>query len=133
MKWNFERTKSQLKEIPFDKLKIAFALKIVADNAIMYCKEGGTITVRVADASIDGKPYQTCSISDEGIGLSKEDVGRVFEKFFRSQLAVLSSPDGTGLGLFIVKHVVERHGGKVWIESEGEGKGATVTVALPVK
>ncbi|MFA5854383.1 MAG: ATP-binding protein [Patescibacteria group bacterium] len=133
LKWNFERTKSQLKEIPFDKAKISFALKIVADNAITYCKEGGTVTVRVADAKIDGNAYQTCSISDEGIGISKSDIERVFDKFFRSQAAVLSSPDGTGLGLFIVKHVVEAHGGKVWIESEGEGKGATVTLALPVK
>lgn len=132
LKWNFERTKSQLKEIPFDKLKISFVLKIIADNAITYCKEGGTITVRVADAILDGKPYQTCSFSDEGIGLSKGDLERVFDKFFRSQQAVLSSPDGTGLGMFIVKHVVEAHGGKAWIASEGEGKGATVAVALPV-
>lgn len=133
LKWNFERTKSQLKEIPFDKLKISFALKIIADNAITYCKENGTITVRVADTSIDGKSYQTCSFTDEGIGLSKGDIERVFEKFFRSQGAILASPDGTGLGLFIVKHYLEAHGGKAWVESDGEGKGATVTIALPVK
>ncbi len=133
LKWNFERAKSQLKEIPFDKAKISFALAIIADNAITYGKEGGTITVRVFDTSMDGEAYQACSVSDEGIGLSKQDADRVFEKFFRSQAAVLRSPDGTGLGLFIVKHFTEAHGGRVWVESEGEGKGTTVTVALPVK
>ncbi len=133
LKWKFERTKSQLKEIPFDKAKISFALKIMIDNAITYSKEGGTITVRVADAKIDGAAYQVCSVSDEGIGLSKENLERVFDKFFRSQKAVLQSPDGSGLGLFIIKHFIEAHDGKVWIESDGEGKGATVAIALPVR
>ncbi len=133
LKWKFERTKSQLKEIPFDKAKISFALKIMIDNAITYSKEGGTITTHVADAKIEGVPYQVCSVSDEGIGFSKENLERAFDKFFRSQKAVLQSPDGSGLGLFIVKHFIEAHGGKVWIESEGEGKGATVAFALPVR
>ncbi len=133
LKWKFERTKSQLKEIPFDKAKIAFALKIMIDNAIMYGKEGDTITVRVGDAEINGGAYQVCSVNDEGIGLSKEQADRVFEKFFRAPSAVLQAPDGAGLGLFIVKHVLEAHGGNAWVESEGEGKGTTATIALPVK
>ncbi|WKZ28750.1 MAG: HAMP domain-containing sensor histidine kinase [Patescibacteria group bacterium] len=130
LKWSFERTKSQIREIPIDKAKIDFALKIVVDNAIMYAKEGSTVTVRIADAKINGIDCQVCSVSDQGIGFSKDNLERVFDKFFRSQDAVLASPDGTGLGLFIVKHYVEAHGGKIWIESEGEGKGSTVIIAL---
>ncbi len=131
LKWNFERTKSQLKEISIDKAKIAFALKIVVDNAVLYCKEGGTVTVRMNDVQIGGESFQVCTVNDQGIGLSKDDAVRVFDKFFRSQQAVLASPDGTGLGLCIVKQYAEAHGGKAWIESEGEGKGTTFFLALP--
>ena len=133
LKWKFERPKDQPKQIPIDKVKIATALKIVLGNAVMYSKKGGKITARVSDEKLDGEEYQVVTITDDGIGIPKEDQERIFEKFFRSQPSVLAVADGTGLGMFIVKHFVEAHRGKVWVQSPGEGKGTTVTLALPMK
>jgi signal transduction histidine kinase len=133
LKWKFDRPKDQPRQIPIDKVKMATALKIVLGNAVMYSKKGGRINARVSDERIDGVEYQVCTIADEGIGIPKEDQERIFEKFYRSQPAVLSVADGTGLGMFIVKNFVEAHRGKVWVQSAGEGKGTTVAIALPVK
>jgi len=133
LKWKFERMKEQPKQIPIDKVKMATVLKIVLGNAVMYGKEGGKLTVHVGEEKIDGVEYQVCSIQDDGIGIPKEDQERVFEKFYRSQPSVHKVADGTGLGMFIVKHFVEAHRGMVRVKSAGEGKGTTVTIALPVK
>ena len=133
MRWKFERSKNQLRELPIDKAKIAFALKILIDNALTYGKRGGMITAGVIEKTLDGAPHLVCAIADDGIGMAKDEMARVFEKFFRSQRAVLVSPDGAGLGMFIVKHIIEAHGGTVWVESEGENKGTTVFFALPLK
>lgn len=132
-KWTFKRTKEQVREIPVDKQKISTVLRILLGNAVMYNKEKGRITVDVAEERLDGKLHQVCTVADDGIGLSAEDKERVFEKFYRSKEAILKVADGTGLGLFIVRHFVEAHGGRVWVESAGVGKGTTVAFALPVE
>lgn len=133
LKWKFERPKDQPREIPIDKVKMATVLKIVLGNAVMYAKKGGKIVARINDERIDGLEYLVCTIQDDGIGIPAEDQERVFEKFYRSQPAIHAVADGTGLGMFIVKHFVEAHRGKVWVKSAGEGKGTTVAIALPVK
>jgi len=133
LKWKFERSKEQPRQIPVDKVKMATALKIALGNAMMYGKPGGKIVAKVGEERIDGVEYQVCTITDDGIGIPKEDQDRVFEKFYRSQPAVRKVADGTGLGMFILKHFVEAHRGKVWVKSAGEGKGTSVTIALPVK
>jgi signal transduction histidine kinase len=133
IKWKFQRTKEQLKEIPMDKAKIATVLKILIGNAITYTPDAGSVTVSVGDSEINGNEYQVFAIKDSGIGIPKEEAERVFEKFYRAAPAKLKAPDGTGLGMFIVKHFVEAHRGLVRLESEGEGKGTTVSFALPVK
>lgn len=133
LKWKFERPKDQPRQIPIDKVKMATALKIVLGNAVMYGKKGGKIAAKVGEERIDGVEYQVCTIADDGIGIPKEDQERIFEKFYRSQPAVHQVADGTGLGMFILKHFVEAHRGMVWVKSAGEGKGTTVTIALPVK
>jgi signal transduction histidine kinase len=129
--WKFQRSKEQLREIPMDKAKIQTVLKILIHNAINYSEAGGTITVVVGDSSLNGKEYQVFSIKDSGIGIPKEDVAKVFEKFYRSGTSKLKAADGTGLGLFIVKNFVEAHQGLIKIESEGIGKGTTISFALP--
>ncbi|HTK60182.1 MAG TPA: HAMP domain-containing sensor histidine kinase [Candidatus Baltobacteraceae bacterium] len=133
IKWKFDRPKDQPRQIPIDKVKIATAMKIVVGNAVIYSKKGGKIYARISDEKIDGLDYQVVTITDEGIGIPKEDQERIFEKFFRSQPSVLAVADGTGLGMFIVKNFVEAHRGKVWVKSAGEGKGTTVALALPVR
>lgn len=133
LKWKFQRSKEQPRAIPMDKTKVAAVLKILIGNAVVYNKEGGKVSVSIADKKIDGLEYQVCEIEDEGLGLSKEDQARVFDKFFRAKPAVLKVADGTGLGMFIVKHFIEAQHGLVRVESDGEGKGTLVAFALPVK
>jgi len=133
LKWKFQRTKEQLKQIPMDKAKIATVLKILIGNAISYSPDGGAIAVSIGDREINGNDYQVFTIKDAGIGIPERDTDRVFEKFYRAPSAKLKAPDGTGLGMFIVKSFIEAHRGLIRLESEGEGKGTTVSFALPVK
>jgi two-component system sensor histidine kinase SenX3 len=70
-------------------------------------------------------------VTDSGIGIPREQLKRVFKRFYRIRASVLSQVKGSGLGLFIVRSVVERHGGKVFAESAGEGLGSTFTIVLP--
>jgi len=71
-------------------------------------------------------------VADTGIGIPKEQHPRMFTKFFRAANAIRLETDGSGLGLFIAKNIIEKHGGKIWIESE-EGKGTTVLFTLPLQ
>jgi signal transduction histidine kinase len=70
------------------------------------------------------------SVADQGIGIPRASVGRVFERFYKVDRARVRG-GGTGLGLSIARHVVEQHGGRIWVESE-EGKGSVFSFALPV-
>ena len=72
-------------------------------------------------------------VKDSGMGMSEKDLGRLFTKFARSEAAQKIDPNGLGLGLYFVKRVVEDHKGKVWAESEGEGKGSAFLVELPLR
>jgi len=131
LQWKFKRAKEQIKELPLDKNKITSALKIIIGNAVAYNKDGGKLEVDIRTDSFGGKEYLVCSVSDEGLGIPPGDQGKFFDKFYRSRPAVLKVADGTGLGNYIVKNVVEAHGGWVRVESGGEGKGMTVSFGLP--
>jgi signal transduction histidine kinase len=97
-------------------------------NAVKYNRDGGTVTVRLA--TLDGARVLT--VADTGIGIPKQDLGRVFERFYRVDTARARDTGGTGLGLAIVRHAVERHGGSVRVESL-LGEGTTFTVVLPIE
>ena len=71
------------------------------------------------------------SVRDQGIGIPADDVKRIFKRFFRVPHRSLAHVKGTGLGLFIVKAIAEKHGGKVFAASAGEGCGTTITLELP--
>ena len=113
----------------YDRGKLALALENVLDNAIKYSLDGASVGVTVThdDHTI------RISVADTGIGLSKVDAGRMFEKFFRSARAIRLHTDGSGLGLFITKTIIEGHGGRVSMASEGENRGTIVTIELPVR
>jgi len=97
------------------------------DNAIKYSPEGGMITI----SAIEKDPGEIqFSIKDNGIGIPKEDLPRIFERFYRVDKGRSQELGGTGLGLSIVKHLVQAHGGKVWVDSQ-LGKGSTFYFALP--
>ncbi len=94
-------------------------------NATKFSPEGGQVTIHVEE----GNETLKLSVSDNGIGITKEDLPRVFDPFAAIQKT--SFIKGTGLGLSLAKGLVEAHGGKIWAESAGEGKGATFTFTLP--
>ncbi len=96
------------------------------DNAIKYSSDGGKIVVRIFNEN--GKTV--IKVSDTGIGIAKESLHRVFERFYRVDRARSRVHGGTGLGLAIVKHIVELHGGEVFVSSQ-VGVGSTFTFCLP--
>lgn len=96
------------------------------DNAIKYTPAGGSIKV----TEVENGEMQEFIVCDTGIGIPKENIPRIFERFYRVDKARSREMGGTGLGLSIVKHIIERHDGKVWVESEPE-KGTCVHFTLP--
>jgi PAS domain S-box-containing protein len=99
----------------------------LVENAIKYTPKGGDVTVRLqSNASA-----LTFAIHDSGIGIQADDLKRLFEKFYRGTNREALSQRGTGLGLAIVKSIAERHGGKVWVESE-LGKGSMFFLQIPL-
>ena len=97
------------------------------DNAIKYTPEGGRVAVSAVEK--DSKDIQF-SVEDNGIGIPKEDLSRIFERFYRVDKGRSKELGGTGLGLSIVKHLVQAHGGRVWVESQ-PGKGSVFYFTLP--
>ena len=97
------------------------------ENALQYSEPGGRIHVRVA--SVPGEAL--LSVSDTGVGIPEDDLPYVFERFFRSKRSRRANPGGSGLGLSIVRWIVEAHKGRITVES-AVGKGSTFTVRLPV-
>lgn len=118
---------ADLPQIRADPARTTQVLVNLLSNACKYTPEGGSIHVR---AWADGS-YVYCAVSDTGIGMSPEDCARLFTKFFRSDNPVVQETPGTGLGLCIVKSLVELQGGVIAVESE-LGKGTTFTFTLPV-
>jgi two-component system, OmpR family, sensor histidine kinase SenX3 len=100
----------------------------VLDNAIKY--SGENIDVRVRLETPDDKRI-VLRVKDQGIGIPPDDVKRIFKRFYRVTHRSLAHVKGTGLGLFIVKAITMKHGGKVSAESEGEGQGTTIVLELP--
>ncbi|MEP6901360.1 MAG: HAMP domain-containing sensor histidine kinase [Actinomycetota bacterium] len=98
------------------------------DNAVKYSSEPPKISVRIKNA--DNKKVQIF-IKDNGIGLNSNEFKRIFKRFYRVSNLSTQEKKGTGLGLFIVKAIIEKHGGKISADSNGEGKGSTFIVQLP--
>lgn len=99
-------------------------------NSVKFTPSGGNITV---DFFCDGKVVEV-SIKDTGVGFTKEDSSRLFQKFGKldESYVSISTSGGTGLGLYISKRLIEMMHGKIWARSDGLGKGATFTISLPV-
>jgi two-component system, OmpR family, sensor histidine kinase SenX3 len=100
----------------------------VLDNAIKY--SGDKVDVRVSLNAPDEKRI-VLSVRDQGIGIPTDDLKSIFKRFYRVTHRSRTHVKGTGLGLFIVKAIAQKHGGKVFAESLGEGEGATITLELP--
>ena len=128
IKFQFRVPSKKLPEVKIDVEKITLAIQNLLENAIRYNLPGGLITISL---SLKEKEIEF-SIEDSGIGIPKNQQQDVFEKFFRGENAVKIETEGNGLGLFIVRNIIEAHGGKIWFESE-EGKGTTFSFRLPLK
>jgi signal transduction histidine kinase len=98
----------------------------LVSNAIKYTPTGGHIVVEAAM----GDDHITISVTDDGFGIPLDDQPYIFDKFFRVDAPETLDIPGTGLGLSIVKSVIEKHGGRVWVES-APGEGSVFTVLLP--
>jgi two-component system, OmpR family, sensor histidine kinase SenX3 len=110
-----------------DELKAA--VSNLVDNAIKY--SGPEVNVAV-ELDQPEAAQATLRVRDQGMGISAGELKRIFKRFYRIPGAVAIRVKGTGLGLFIVRSVIARHGGKVFAESEGPGRGSTFTVQLPL-
>ena len=110
-----------------DRDELRAAVSNLVDNALKY---SATSPVTVEITNFDEKRLAV-RVTDGGIGIPRSQLKRVFKRFYRIPSRIASQVKGSGLGLFIVRSVVERHGGRVFAESEGEGMGSTFTIVLP--
>jgi PAS domain S-box-containing protein len=110
-----------------DELKLKKILYNLLANAVKFTPDGGE--VRIKSEFADGF-VQTC-IEDSGVGIKKEDLQRIFDSFEQADNSLSRRFQGTGLGLSLTRSMVELHGGKIWAESDGEGKGARICFLIP--
>lgn len=112
--------------VEIDPDKFIQVIDNIMNNAIKYSPDGGVITCRL----VETHDHVLLSISDQGLGIPKKDLGRIFDRFFRVDKARSRAQGGTGLGLAISREVIEMHNGRIWVESL-EGKGSTFYITLP--
>ncbi len=127
IKLYFQRPQEALTAV-LDVQKMNMAVSNIIDNAIKYNVENGETTVSLQRSK--DPSFLLVSIEDTGIGIPVDEQKHVFEKFYRSDAIKQHTPDGTGLGLYIAKNVVERHGGEIWFESE-VNRGTTFYFTIP--
>lgn len=123
-----ENTNGNCVRVKGDAEELRAAVINLLDNAVKYSQQD--IRIRVEVKTVDDKKV-LISIKDEGMGIPRSDLKRIFKRFYRGQGRSRAKVKGTGLGLYIVQSVAWKHGGKVFAESEGEGKGSTFTIQLP--
>ncbi len=109
--------------------EVRAAVSNLIDNAVKY--SGPAIKVSVETAPVDGK-FVTVRVKDQGVGIPKIELKQIFKRFYRVPGPLATRVKGTGLGLYIVRSVAKRHGGRAWAESEGPGRGSTFVLQLPI-
>ena len=118
---------ADLPEIWADADRLSQVLFNLIGNALQYTPAGGQVDVA---ARRQGDEVHV-SVQDTGIGIAAENLPHVFDRFFRADRSRSRGSGGSGIGLTIAKRLVEAHGGRIWVESPGLGKGSTFTIALP--
>jgi signal transduction histidine kinase len=125
---DFLEPKDALPKVMLDTHKIKIAITNIFDNAVRYTPQGGKITVSV----MGYKEEVEVKIEDTGIGIPVIQQEKIFTKFFRSTNVRKIDTEGTGLGLYITKNIIEAHDGKIWFESE-QDRGTAVHFTIPIK
>lgn len=121
---------ADLPRIRADEDRIGQVLTNLVSNAIRYTPEGGAVTI----SAIQRGDEVQIAVSDTGIGIPSEHLPHVFTRFYRvDKSRSRAAGGGSGIGLTIAKHFVEAHGGRIWVESEGEGKGSLFSFTVPVE
>lgn len=118
----------QLPQVNVDPQQLGLALWHLLDNAIKFNRPNGHVWLR---AWTEGAEVR-CTIRDDGIGIPREEQSRIFERFYQVDGSTKRRYEGMGLGLSIAREVLEKHGGRIWVSSEGPNTGATFTLALPI-
>jgi two-component system sensor histidine kinase SenX3 len=111
-----------------DPEELRTAISNLLDNAVKYSPDGVHISV---DLEAPDEDRVVLRVRDQGVGIPEQELKRIFKRFYRVTQRSLSQVKGTGLGLFIVRSIARKHGGRVFAQSEGAGKGTTVTLELP--
>jgi len=125
----FYRPNFKLEPFVMDPMRVKLVLEILVDNAIKYNVKNGEVRVKIE--SIPQKPFVGISVEDTGMGIEPEDISKLFTKFFRAPKIMKEATSGIGLGLYLAKNIIERHGGKIWVQSVA-GRGSTFTFTLPL-
>ena len=117
------------KNIPLvymDKQKMILVLQNIIENSVKYTPENGKIEIILEV----GKRFLNVSIKDNGVGIPEKDISKLFTKFFRAENVIRMQTEGSGLGLFMVKNIIEKHGGDISVKSK-EGEGTEMNFTLP--
>lgn len=126
----FLKPEEEIPQVNCDEEMIRVVIQNLIENAIKYSNQDDRIFISVNYRKEKG--VVDISIRDTGIGIDKNDQSNIFTKFFRADNAKEKDPLGSGLGLFTTKSIIEKHKGKIWFESGGEGVGTTFFINLPV-
>lgn len=126
---SFKKPENAVPKIKMDGQKIKLVISNLLENSINYTMPDGFAKVSIKQENAD---FIEVRVSDNGIGIAKEQMSRIFDKFFRGSNALKVQTEGSGLGLYIARNIVKRHGGEIWVESL-EGKGTDVYFTLPIK
>ena len=123
-----ESVDEQSARVVGDPAELQAAVSNLLDNAVKY--SGGEVHISVEVATLDAKRVAV-RVADRGMGIPHTQLKRIFKRFYRVQGDFMARVKGTGLGLFIVRSIIEKHGGRVYAESVGLGQGSTFTILLP--
>jgi signal transduction histidine kinase len=126
LRFFFNEPKKQLPKVNIDPEKIRQVVMNLTDNAIKYTEEG-SVSLSL-DKTKEGVKF---CVEDTGRGIAKDEMGNLFQKFSRNEGSDLVHTEGTGLGLYVAKQIVEGHGGKIRAESKGKGKGSRFIFIIP--
>lgn len=118
-------------DLPFviaDKERIEMVANIIMENAVLYSEKNGSIEIEIYQK----KDTVICSVQDTGIGIDKENLTKIFNRFYRTQEAITKDVDRVGLGLSLAKEIIEKHRGHIYVDSKGLGLGSRFWFTLPI-